>query len=159
MKKTGWAFIVALTIALLTGLSPPASAAAALTGETGSTDAAAATWRVRNTGTVGVGAIQVWLGRGLIYRQGYYDAVIPGGQYSGWSSTEGFYVGPGYCLRVRFWANASGTELTDPLIYGPEQWGPFGATYGIDIRALPLGNPLCQHASPRAGDRILDSAP
>jgi len=148
MKKTGWAFIVALTIALLTGLSPSAPAAAASTGETGNTGKAALlqAWKVRNTGDVGVGAIQVWLGQGPYYQQGQglYDAVIPAGQFSGWAFTQGFYVGPGYCLRTRHWTNASGTSLGPVTRWGPGQLGPFDTTYGIDIRAALQSSVLCQ---------------
>ena len=99
MRKTSWAFMVALTVALVTGLSPAASASAVKTLDVGGADAVAATWKVRNTGTIGVGAIRVWRGVGRFYQQGdgLYDAVIPAGRYSGWPSTEGFYIGPGYC--------------------------------------------------------------
>jgi hypothetical protein len=156
MRKTGWAFVVALTIAFLTGLSPSASAATVSTGDAGGTSAAADSWKVRNTGTVGVGAIRDWRGVGRHYQQGQglYDAVIPGGRYSGWAYTEGFYIGPTHCLRLRAWENAAGTVLSDPVVYGPGQLGPVWALYGFDIRAVPIGDPLCQGPAPTARDGI-----
>lgn len=93
--------------------------------------------------------MKIWHGTGRLYQQaqGLYDAVIPGGRNSGWASTEGFYVGPTHCLRVRGWENAAGTVLMNPVVYAPGQWGMFWNEYGFDIRAVPLGDPLCQPAS------------
>jgi hypothetical protein len=118
--------------------------AALPTGQTGTPVAAAATGTVRNTGTVGIGAIEVWRERGPIYRQGLYDAVIPGGRISGWPSTGGIYVGPGYCVRLRYWRNSSGTVLSDPeIINVAGQWPLLDPVFGIDIRALSISHYDC----------------
>ncbi|MGX7671329.1 hypothetical protein [Plantactinospora sp. DSM 117369] len=135
MKKVKLASTIALTAALLVGLTPAA--------------ASAASREIRNTGTYAIGAIQVFDGQ---YAQGNYDALIPPGRFSGWASTAGIWIGPGYCVRFREWL--SGTEASPP---GPSQLGnPFihlGPGYvhlavnytalGFDVRALPLSNSLC----------------
>lgn len=153
MKKSGWAFVIALTVALLTGLAHPASASAAVAGKADDVGIATAD-EVRNTGSVGVGAIEFWQGRGYIYRQGWHDAVIPGGRRSGFASTDGFYVGPTHCLRLRGWMNPIGTILTDPDIAPPGQWVFVAGYYGFDIRAVELGNPLCDHPSPNVASSL-----
>jgi hypothetical protein len=141
MRKLKLVSMMAVTAALLTGLTPTASAASAATNE------------VRNTGAIAIGAIQVFDGS---YRNGTYDDLIPAGRFSGYAHTAGFYVGPGYCVRVRGWL--SGTQefppppanLTDPIIV---HGGTNGFQYdfrnsppvrvGYDVRALPSTDPGC----------------
>ncbi|MDG4825095.1 hypothetical protein O7635_24880 [Asanoa sp. WMMD1127] len=132
-----WATTFALTAVLVIGLTPGS--------------ASAATKEMRNTGDYAIGAIQVFDGT---YAQGggRYDALIPPGRFSGWASTDGIYIGPGWCVRRRFWL--SGTEasppgpaqLGDPKIhYGGANglWVRFHSEIGVDIKALPYSHPDC----------------
>ncbi|MEV6345644.1 hypothetical protein [Actinoplanes sp. NPDC051851] len=56
---------------------------------------------ILNGGGIGVGVMHLWDGS---YTQGSYDVVLSAGGYSssafGWSYTEGFYIGSGYCSQV-----------------------------------------------------------
>ncbi|MEO3925253.1 hypothetical protein ABGB07_15485 [Micromonosporaceae bacterium B7E4] len=139
MKKVRWASTIALTAALLISLTPTA--------------ASAASREVRNTGAYAIGAIQVFDGQ---YSQGAYDALIPPNRFSGWASTAGIYVGPGYCVRARKWL--AGTEAFPPapsqldnpfIVHGPAYVELF-SSIGFDVRALPLSDPLCWNPSPVA---------
>jgi hypothetical protein len=51
--------------------------------------------------TGGLGVIHVYRGAGSNYAHGLYDAVLPASYYSdvyfGWTTTSGWYTGPGYC--------------------------------------------------------------
>ena len=55
---------------------------------------------IRNVGTVGLGVIHVRDGN---YVHGQYDSVLGEGRDSffsfGWTTTAGWYTGPGYCTR------------------------------------------------------------
>jgi hypothetical protein len=131
MKKWTWAPVIALVAGLLTCLTPSMASAAAT--------------EVRNTGTSYIGAIRV---RDGVYKNGTYDDLIPPGQFSGYPSTAGIYIGPGYCVRVRAWL--AGTEQNPPRpdqlgpvsIYHGESWLWFGSG-SRDIRALPLSDSRC----------------
>lgn len=148
MKKWTWAPMLALTFALLAGTAPAASAA---------TVAPLATNSVRNTGAVGIGAIQVFDG---VYKHGsvaagdYYDDLIPGGYFSGYAYTAGMYIGPGYCVRVRRWLNSSGTELGPVSVRLPGHYEFNPAYLGFDIRAASLSSTLCAGAT-AAADKVL----
>ncbi|GGP52943.1 hypothetical protein GCM10010185_26330 [Saccharothrix coeruleofusca] len=132
--------LVGLAFAGATGLTPAASASPTAN-------------EVRNTGTIGIGAIQVFDGQ---YKHpGQYDDLIPGGRFSGYAHTAGLYVGPGFCVRLRGWLY--GTEqnppppsgLTDPQLLpggtSGAQWELSDAYPGFDARALPASDPGCQN--------------
>jgi hypothetical protein len=57
-----------------------------------------ATNAIGNQSSIGLGVIHV---RDGSYARGEYDAVLGAGQWTdlafGWSSTAGWYTGPGYC--------------------------------------------------------------
>jgi hypothetical protein len=77
----------------------PAAVDAALTAALPTTMAATASNFVANgTAGVGLGVIHV---RDGSYTHGTYDAVLPPNTYTsgyfGWTSTAGWYTGPGYC--------------------------------------------------------------
>lgn len=143
MKKTTWASAIALTAGLLT-LTPSAAHADAT--------------EVRNTGTVGIGAVQYRDGNYAI--DGKYDALMPGGRFSGYPSTAGIWVGPGYCVRIRGWL--WGTEqnppppegLTDPVVLKGNRhvWFESGS---YDVKALLSTDPGCAGAT-RSADSGLD---
>jgi hypothetical protein len=128
MKNPKWVSLIALTGALVASLIPAASVAAA----------PARTNSVLNTGTVGIGAIELFDGS---YKNGHYDDIIPGGRHSGYSYTPGFYIGSGYCVRVRGWG--------EPGSYGPVIYYSgqriLPSTYSYyEIRAVPSNDPLCR---------------
>lgn len=138
LKGWAWAPVIALMATLVTCLTP-------------STASAAAT-EVRNTGTSYIGAIRT---RDGVYKNGTYDDLIPPGQFSGYPSTAGIYIGPGYCVRFRYWlwgteANPPGPSgLSNPSIIRSEphlfpngRWVWFENS-SWDIRALPLSNNGC----------------
>lgn len=139
MRKLAWAPIIALVAGILTFLTPTAASADAI--------------EVRNTGSYDIGAIR-WYD-GVYNVPGKYDALIPAGRFSGWPTTAGIYVGPGYCVRFRIWLR--GTEQNPPgagdlgevnffradafnfpngrhLLFGNSSW---------DVKALPLSNSGC----------------
>ena len=94
---------------------------------------------VHNTGTIAIGALE---GRDGNYRQGKYDALIPGGLYSGFPYTGGIYIGPGYCVRIRGWLPDG--HLSDVWIIRGENWYELPLDYyGYDIRARPLSSLDC----------------
>jgi hypothetical protein len=139
MRKLAWAPVIALVAGVLTFLTPGTASAAAV--------------EVRNTGGYGIGAVQF---RDGVYNvPGKYDAVIPAGRFSGYPSTAGIYLGPGYCVRFRAWLR--GTEqnppgpgdLSDPAIIraepatfpgGRHLWFDNGSW---DVKALPLSDSGC----------------
>jgi hypothetical protein len=130
------ALMSALTaVAVIASLTPTAASASTTSSR-----------EVRNTGDIAIGAIQTWLGYGDLYIRGPYDDLIPAHQYSGYPSTAAIYVGSGYCVRRREWTNAVGTELspTASITRGPYQL-ILTAKYGIDVRALPIGNSGCDY--------------
>ncbi|WP_433467936.1 hypothetical protein [Spirillospora sp. CA-128828] len=136
MKTVKWACVTALTAALLTSLTPSASAQAAYHNY------------VHNTGTVGIGAIQFW--DGYYKHAPGYDDIIPGGSWSGYRpGTAGFYVGPGYCVRIRGWNNGSPSSppppsaYTDPQVVGTGWWEFMDLHEGYDVKALRTGDPGC----------------
>ncbi|MDR7276354.1 hypothetical protein [Catenuloplanes atrovinosus] len=144
MDKRTWASVIAATAGLAAGLTSPATAA--------SRAADAPVGEVRNTSEISVGAIQAKDGS---YRHGTYDDLIPPGRFSGYASTAGVYVGPGWCIRIRYWT--SGTEqnppqphqLGDPRIYqggdrGQQVW--FQGGIGADVRALRSTHADCHPA-------------
>jgi hypothetical protein len=135
MKKS-WASATALTaiaIAIATSVMPTAASA--------SPESSPA---VRNTGDYAIGAIDNWRGGGPLYRNGYYDDLIPAHQSSGYPSTGGFYVGPNFCVRGRTWLNSTGSQLAAVHIFhGSVQVELEGFTYGVDLRAYPTSNALC----------------
>jgi hypothetical protein len=148
MKKATWAS-VALAAGLL-ALIPTAAQADAP--------------EVRNTSTIAVGAVQYWAGNTCAYRQGCYDALIPAGRFSGWPSTAAIYSGPGFCVRIRYWA-AGYTEqnppppegLSDPIIYRfPASSYPNGGfihftdSRSWDVRALSLSHADCNTSTSSA---------
>lgn len=146
MKKWTWASMVALAFALLAATAPAASAG---------TVAPLATNSIRNTGTVGIGAIMAFDGvykHGTVAAGNYYDDVIPGGRFSGYAYTSGMYIGPGYCVRVRGWLNSSGTDLGPVAVRLPGHYEFNPAYVGFDIRALSLSNSLCAGATSSATD-------
>jgi len=135
MNKVKWVSLMALTAGLLASLTTPASAAPGA--------APASVGEVHNTGAIDIGAIQF---RDNDYKHDTYDDLIPAGLFSGYPSTAGIYVGPGYCVRVRSWL--AGTEqdppdpdeLSDPRIYQGGLngvWVWFSGGIGRDVRALP----------------------
>ena len=135
MKKVKWASTIALTAALLVGLIPGV--------------ALASSPEVRNTGAYAIGAVHFWKGEGPQYAQGLYDALIPPGHLSGWASTDGVYIGPGWCVRAQGWRNVNGSELSSWFnIYSGDT---NGATHylgspqcGMDVKAFPLSDPGCR---------------
>lgn len=78
----------------------PTAVDAAMTATRPTAMAATATNYIRNktTGVFGLGVIHV---RDGSYTHGTYDAVLPSGTYTdlyfGWTTTAGWYTGPGYC--------------------------------------------------------------
>ncbi|WP_189243483.1 hypothetical protein [Planobispora rosea] len=145
MKKMAWASATALAAALLASLTPSAS------------EASVAATEVRNTSTISIGAVQ--------YRDGqykhhpYYDDLIPPGRLSGYPSTAGVYIGPGYCVRLRYWLRGteqnppSPPDLSDPEVrrFPTGGWVWF-LSRSWDVRALPLSDPGCQGPAPSAED-------
>ncbi len=139
MRKLAWAPVIALMAGILTVLTPGAASADAL--------------EVRNTGVYGIGAVQYWDGAYNV--PGKYDAVIPSGYFSGYPSTAAVYVGPGYCVRFRYWRSGTeqnppeGDELSDPSIIRADALHfPNGrhlqfASGSWDVKALPLSNSGC----------------
>ncbi|MFJ1767873.1 hypothetical protein ACIOD2_46655 [Amycolatopsis sp. NPDC088138] len=139
IQKMKWVSVAVLTAALLTGLTSAASASPTAN-------------EVRNTGTIGIGAIEVF--DNAYKHPGQYDDLIPAGRFSGYAHTAGLYVGPGYCVRLRGWLY--GTEqnppppsgLADPQILdgGPngKQWILSDGFAGFDARALPATDPGCE---------------
>ncbi|MDG4825093.1 hypothetical protein O7635_24870 [Asanoa sp. WMMD1127] len=104
---------------------------------------------IRNTGRYAIGAVKDFDG---YFDQGKYDALIPPGRFSGWASTAGIWIGPNYCVRVRYWrsgteANPPGpAQLTDPSIaYGGSKgkYQSLTTHIGVDVRALPYSEPDC----------------
>jgi hypothetical protein len=62
---------------------------------------------IENTGTIGLGVIHIFDGD---YTRGNYDVILQPGDRSDqafpWSQTQGYYIGPGYCVRI--WAKYPG---------------------------------------------------
>jgi hypothetical protein len=129
MQSGRLAFTIALTAALLVSLTPQASAASAVN-------------KIRNTGTISVGALKSEASGNA---PPYYDELIPPGMLSGYLYTYGIYVGDKYCVRVRHWLDSDGRNLSFPLIYT----GPVIVTFpehNWDVRALPTSDELCHRA-------------
>jgi hypothetical protein len=110
----------------LTRLAAVVATAATVVGlAAGPTQAnASGTNYIQNAGSVGgIGVMHLWDGN---YGQGLYDVVLPQGRFSssqfGWSYTEGFYIGSGYCAQLWDRYNASdGWSRTTSDIAGPAQ--------------------------------------
>lgn len=141
MKKLRWLSAVALAAAVVTSLMLPTAAGASATDN-----------EVRNTGTSHIGGIDNWRGYGAIYANGYWDVLIAAGSFSGWRHTSGFYVGPGYCVRVRAWLYGTQQNppppsgLSNPVIVPSNSQAHFdNAPPGWDIRALPNSNSGCRN--------------
>jgi hypothetical protein len=67
---------------------------------------------IQNAGSVGgLGVIHNFTDTGDQYELGVFDAVLPQGKFSssafGWSHTEGYYLGSGYCAQIWRRYNAS----------------------------------------------------
>ncbi|MFD0689629.1 hypothetical protein [Actinomadura fibrosa] len=93
---------------------------------------------VKNTGGVAIGALASF---NLPHKNGTYDDLIPSGQFSGYRFTVAVYIGPGYCLRERYYIRGELGPVR--IIQGPREWALYnGQSY--EIRALPQGDPLCR---------------
>jgi hypothetical protein len=141
MVRLKYAAAMGAMAILATGLTSASTASAA----------PAATNEVRNTGTLSVGAIQVFDG---IYKNGTYDDLIPPYRFSGYANTAGIYVGPGYCVRVRGWLRGteqfppSPADLSDPIIVHAGQYDFRNSPpvrVGYDVLALPESDPGCRN--------------
>ncbi|GIH78037.1 hypothetical protein Plo01_44660 [Planobispora longispora] len=140
MKKTAWAAAAALTTGLLASAAPSAATASPTDNE------------VHNTSTIAVGAVQVYREPSCVYRQGCYDALIPAGGYSGWRHTDAIYFGENYCLRVRPWLPGGGLGPVAITREGPGYFVFSDAYPGFDVRAKPIGDPLCRRSAKASTD-------
>jgi hypothetical protein len=74
----------------------PAAVVAALTAASPTALAATTTNYIYNDSDIGLGVIHV---RDGSYTHGTYDVVLAPGTFTPWTSTAGWYTGPGYCTE------------------------------------------------------------
>lgn len=116
---SGWRRIGALIGVLVLGVVMSAAPAQA------GPDGRNYIWNDGQYNVGGIGVIHIWDGD---YTQGLYDTVLGQNRYSssepiGWSYTEGFYIGPGYCAQIwyEYYQDDDWTRYSED-IHGPYQY-------------------------------------